>query len=365
MDAELVKYHKAEGDVTSLAKLAGEASRKYAAAELEAQRADAEVQLAQAQRDQKPAADQEALQKKIQELESKQEQATAEVGNGSEQYEPLGPQYPATSSGRRLAFARWVTDRQNPLAARVLVNHVWMRHFEKPLVERTFDFGLRSPQPRHSELLDWLAVQWMDEGWSLKKLHKTIVMSGVYRLSSSPAGATAETLLKDPDNTTYWRSNVRRMDAEAVRDSVLALGLSLDETMGGAPIDHNQGQTVLRRSLYFRQDKERQMTFLSLFDGAKVNECYERKATVVPQQALAMFNSQLVAEQARKIAERYADQESEELVDSLFRHMLCREASAEERAECVQFLREFEGNAEARHQLTLVLLNHNDFVTIR
>ena len=365
IDAELVRYGKAEGDLTSLASLAGESSRKHALAQLVAQWAEAQYQLAQAKRDHKPASDLESLQKKIQDLETQRDEAVAQVGNGSEQYQPLGPQYPKTSSGRRLAFARWVTDRQNPLTARVLVNHVWMRHFEQPLVERTFDFGLRSPQPQHAELLDWLAVQWMDQGWSLKQLHKTIVMSGAYRLSSSPAEANAETLRKDPDNAAYWRAHVRRMDAEAVRDSVLALGQSLDEAMGGAPIDHGQGQTVLRRSLYFRQDKERQMTFLSLFDGAKVNECYERKATVVPQQALALFNSQLVADQAKKIADRYAGEEPESFVNLLFRHMLCREATLEERRECVQFLSEFGGSAESRHQLTLVLLNHNDFITIR
>ncbi len=365
IDAELVKYERAEGDREFLAQTAGEASRKHIVAQFAAQWAEAQEQLAQARRDQKPASDREALQKKIEDLATKRDQAATEVDNGSENYEPLGPQYPKTSSGRRLAFARWVTDRHNPLTARVLVNHVWMRHFERPLVERTFDFGLRSPKPQHAELLDWLALQWMDQGWSLKQLHKVIVMSGAYRLNSSPLGANAETLRNDPDNTAYWRSHVRRMDAEAVRDSVLALGESLDETLGGAPISHDQGQTVLRRSLYFRQDKERQMTFLSLFDGAKVNECYERKATVVPQQALAMFNSQLVADQARKIADRYAEQNPEAFVNALFRHVLCRGASQKEQDECVQFLNEFEGSAEARYQLTLVLLNHNDFVTIR
>ena len=89
------------------------------------------------------------------------------------------------------------------------------------------------------------------------------------------------------------------MEAEVVRDSVLCLGNSLDLSMGGPPVDHTQGQTVLRRSLYFRQDKERQMTFLSLFDGAKVNECYRRQPTVAPQQALAMYNSKLAASQAQ------------------------------------------------------------------
>lgn len=196
-------------------------------------------------------------------------------------------------------------------------------------------------------------------------LHKRIVMSGVYRLSSSASDASAANRTVDPDNLTLWRMNARRMEAEVVRDSVLSLGNSLDLTMGGPPIEHTQGQTVLRRSLYFRQDKERQMTFLSLFDGAKVNECYERKSTVAPQQALAMFNSRIASGQARKIAETHASKSGAELVAALFNHVLCREPTTQEQAECLKFLTEFQGGAEARHQLALVLLNHNDFVTIR
>ena len=107
------------------------------------------------------------------------------------------------------------------------------------------------------------------------------------------------------------------------------------------------------------------MTFLSLFDGAKVNECYERKSTVAPQQALAMFNSQIASRQARKIAETHSSKSGAELVAALFNHVLCREPAKEEQAECLKFLAEFQDGSAARHQLVLVLLNHNDFVTIR
>ena len=313
----------------------------------------------------KAAGELQAAEKQLAELGNKRKTAQAQLENGSAEYAALGPQHPQTSSGRRLAFARWITDRKNPLAARVLVNHVWLRHFDAPLVERTFDFGLRSQKPRHAQLLDWLAVQLMQDGWSLKKLHKRILMSGIYRRSSSSAEASAATRAADPDNQTLWHMNARRMEAEVVRDSVLALSGSLDLTTGGAPIEHTQGQTVLRRSLYFRQDKERQMTFLSLFDGAKVNECYERKATVAPQQALAMFNSKIAAEQAQKIAAIYAAKTGGTLVQALFAHILCREPTPQEQTECTQFLAGFQGSATARQQLALVLLNHNDFVTIR
>ena len=371
---EAVKFGLAVGDAGTLAVAAGRASRQHAVDQLSEQVAQAQLKIQQARQKQEtsPAADRAKATSELQvaaeqlvDLQEKLATTKGQLDNGSSEYAALGPQYPKTSSGRRLGFARWITDRNNPLAARVLINHVWLRHFDTPLLERTFDFGLRSEKPRHAALLDWLAVQFMEEGWSLKKLHKQIIMSGVYRLSSSSNAASTATRAADPDNHTLWRMNPRRMEAEVARDSVLSLGGSLDLAMGGPPIDHMQGQTVLRRSLYFRQDKERQMTFLSLFDGAKVNECYQRKATVAPQQALAMFNSQIAAGQAQKIAESHRTLNGTEFVQVLFEHILGREAAPQEQVECTQFLAEFKGSAEARRQLALVLLNHNDFVTIR
>lgn len=372
--ADTVKFGLAEGDHDALAVIAGRASRQHAVDQFSEQLAQARLKTVQARQKQeistaavraKATSELQAAEKQIADVQQKLTAAKEQLDSGSKQYAAIGPQYPKTSSGRRLAFARWVTDRNNPLAARVLVNHVWLRHFDTPLLERAFDFGLRSEKPRHAALLDWLAVQFMEDGWSLKKLHKRIIMSGVYRLSSSSSGASDTTLAADPDNHTLWRMNARRMEAEVVRDSVLSLGGSLDLTPGGPPIEHTQGQQVLRRSLYFRQNKEQQMTFLSLFDGAKVNECYQRKSTVAPQQALAMFNSHIAAEQAQNISEIYSALNGSELVNAMFEHVLCREPDAEEQAECTQFLTEFNGSEEARRQLALVLLNHNDFVTIR
>lgn len=366
---ELVKHGLSEGDFDTLAVVAGRASRQLAVDKIEEQIAQNRLKIQQGQ--QRPPIDAKAkkaledVEKQLAAQLKQLEAAKGQLENGSSDYPPLGPTYPQTSSGRRLAFARWITDRKNPFAARVAVNHVWLRHFGTPLVERIFDFGLRSDRPRHAALLDWLAVRFMEENWSLKTLHKQIVMSGVYRLSSSSTEASDATLAVDPDNHSLWRMNVRRMEAEVVRDSVLHLGGSLDVTMSGPPVEHNQGQTVLRRSLYFRQDKERQMTFLSLFDGAKVNECYERKPTVSPQQALAMFNSPIASKQAQKLTEAHASLKSGDYVGTLFRHVLCREPSRRETAECTQFLAGFDDSTNARHQLALVVLNHNDFVTIR
>ena len=371
---ETVKFGLAEGNADTLAAAAGRAIRQHAVDQLSEQVAQTQLKIEQVGQKQETAAkatraktagELQAAEKQLAGLQKKLVTAKGQLDNGSIQYAALGPQYPRTSSGRRLAFARWITDRKNPLAARVLVNHVWLRHFGAPLLERTFDFGLRSEKPRHAALLDWLAVRFMENGWSLKALHKQIVMSGVYRLNSSSSEASTATRAADPDNQTLWRMNTRRMEAEVVRDSVLSVGGSLDLAMGGPPIEHTLGQTVLRRSLYFRQDKERQMTFLSLFDGAKVNECYQRKATIAPQQALAMFNSQMAARQARKIAESHRTLTGSEFVKALFEHVLGREPAPKEQVECTQFLAEFKGSAKARRQLALVLLNHNDFVTIR
>ena len=372
--AELVRYELAGGDLAALQRAAGSTHRELSLQLLNEQLAKAQLEAAEARvrKASGPAAetasreqDLQAALRKLADLQPKRDAAAAAVAEETSDYPALGPQYPKSSSGRRLAFARWMTSHQNPLTARVLVNHVWMRHFGKPLVERTFDFGLRSEKPQHAQLLDWLAVTFMQDGWSLKQLHRRILTAGVYRLSSSPAAAAPATLTADPDNQTLWRMNTRRMEAEVVRDSVLALGGSLDLTSGGPPVEHTQGQSVLRRSLYFRQDKERQMTFLSLFDGAKVNECYERQATVAPQQALALFNSPIAASQAERISATYAQLEPPEFINALFNHVLCRKPGENELTECLSFLSEFSDSGQVRSQLALVLLNHNDFVSIR
>ncbi|MCA9116659.1 MAG: DUF1549 domain-containing protein, partial [Planctomycetaceae bacterium] len=245
--AEAVKYELEQGDFAALALVASRADREAAVKTLQHQLAAS--QLAVAEADARPATDTKAKQaaaaarKNIETQEKQLQEAEAKLAEESSAYSSLGPQFPRTSTGRRLAFARWITDRQNPLAARVLVNHVWLRHFDAPLVERMFDFGLRSDRPQHADLLDWLAVQFMEDGWSMKQLHRRIALSGAYRLSSSSATATPATLEADPDNHTLWRMNARRMEAEAVRDSVLHLGGSLDPTAGGPPVEYTQGQS--------------------------------------------------------------------------------------------------------------------------
>ncbi|MCA9164637.1 MAG: DUF1553 domain-containing protein, partial [Planctomycetales bacterium] len=144
--------------------------------------------------------------------------------------------FPTTSTGRRTALANWIAAESNPLTARVAVNHIWSRHFGRPLVATVFDFGRKGNPPSHPELLDWLAVELVENGWSMKHLHRLIVLSNAYRMSSSQAGVSSATLQADPDNRFYWRMNPVRMEAQAVRDSLLHLAGDLDLTMGGPSI---------------------------------------------------------------------------------------------------------------------------------
>src|SRR5262249_11008720 len=146
--------------------------------------------------------------------------------------------YPTQSTGRRLAFARWIADADNPLTARVAMNHMWLRHFGQPIVPRVFDFGKAGAAPTHPALLDWLDAECMDRGWSMKAMHKLMVTSSAYRIASTP---DSEAAAIDPDNKYYWRMPSRRIEAEVIRDTIFALAGKLDLTMGGPDLDHARG----------------------------------------------------------------------------------------------------------------------------
>ena len=270
--------------------------------------------------------------------------------------------YPGTSTGRRLAFAKWITDPRHPLTARVLVNHVWLRHFGTPLVADMDDFGRRSTAPLHQDILDTLAVDFMNHGWSLKHLHRTLVLSDLYRRSSSNAHADATTLANDPDNAHYWRMNPRRLESQAVRDSLLHLAGKLDLTLGGPSIDPTKSETSPRRSLYFVQNADTEQRFLATFDNANVLECYRRNDSIVPQQALALTNSQLSHDCAEAMATKLQSLPDDEFIDQAFLAVLGRAPNeAEQQASRTGFVR-----LQRHHRLFLqTLLNHNDFVTLR
>ena len=302
-------------------------------------------------------------------------------------YTPLVKMDPATSTGRRLALAKWIADGKNPLTARVAVNHIWMRHFGTPLVASVANFGLAGKKPTHPDLLDWLAVEFVESGWSMKHLHRLLVTSRAYRLTSRLPDQPV-----DPENRLYGRMNPRRMEAEVVRDSLLAVAGRLDPTMSGPILDEKLGQTSRRRSVYFRFNTEYKMQFLDQFDAASPTECFERRESVIPQQALALHNSVLALNVSRDLATQVAARTTDPtaFVIAAFEHVLCRPPTADERMRCESFLRDqaalyqkpdkltpfpagpagvtppsTDPAQRAREDLVQVLVNHNDFVTIR
>ena len=291
--------------------------------------------------------------------------------------------FPPRSTGRRRALAEWITDGRNPLTARVAVNHLWARHLGTPLVATVFDFGRKGSPPSHPDLLDWLAAELIESGWSMKHLHRLITQSATYRLSSS-AGAEADcALAKDTDNTQLWRRTPSRLESQVVRDSILALAGSLDSTMGGAPVPASAQAESTRRSLYFFHSNNERNLFLTTFDEAPVKECYRREQSIVPQQALALTNSRLVLDSARLIAERLTcrlaacgdSADDRAFVRLAFLVLLAAEPSDAEAAAVCRALDEWrsrpdaaqagDATARARANLIWVLLNHNDFVTLR
>jgi hypothetical protein len=333
------------------------------------------------------------IEKKLTEARKAHETAQAALGKSDETYTRFGAVYANTSTGRRAALARWIASKNNPLTARVAVNQIWMRHLGAPLVASVFDFGLNGKAPSHPALLDWLAVELMDQDWRMKPIHRLIVTSTAYRMASTADVAANHKL--DAENVYLWRANPRRMEAEVVRDSTLAVAGSLDVTQFGPELAQNTGMTVPRRSIYFRSSKEKKMTFLDLFDRANVTDCYRRSETVVPQQALAMINSPLSLAQARKltallIASPNANADSKVFVAAAFERILCRTPTEAEQTKCLEFLEaqaqrfadptklaaftsgedaevkpSADPNIRARENLVHVLLNHNDFLTVR
>ncbi|MEX0713016.1 MAG: DUF1549 and DUF1553 domain-containing protein [Pirellulales bacterium] len=387
-------------NAAELARAAAKAERETAFIKAEADVLEAEQKLAQAKSAAKPddqatAKAVEAAEKALAEARQKRDAADTARAETTESYSPLGPVHPAASTGRRSALARWIVDRRNPLTARVAVNHIWLRHFGRPLVRTVFDFGQNGQGPSHPALLDWLAAEFMEPSdpaahpWSMKYLHRLIVTSATYRMASTPL---PESLAIDPDNRWLWRMPSRRMEAEVVRDAVLYVTGQIDLAMGGADIDYELGLSVKRRSIYFRHAQEKQMEFLKMFDCAAVTECYERKESIIPQQALALANSELTLVQARLLARRLHGecQDAPAFITAAFEQVLSRAPTAEEHRTCLAFLDEqprllasagerlvtagdkpdeqkpsSDPALRARENLVHVLLNHNDFVTIR
>jgi len=320
------------------------------------------------------------------------------------------------TSGRRLALARWLTQPDHPLTARVFVNRVWHHHFGRGIVETVGNFGHSGSQPSHPELLDWLAVDFIEHGWSIKRLHRQIMLSTAYMQSSrrtSTVGSsgfsrssetessqvrlkaelqTAE-LQTDPENRLLWRMNLRRLEAEIVRDSILALSGSLDRTAAGPPVEITNPADGLseakpsptptspnRRSVYLFARRVYPLKFLEIFDAPimPVN-CTQRANSATVLQSLAVLNSEFLCSQADKLAARITEtvgSEIEPFVKLGFQMAFSRMPTESELATGVTFLTEQEqvyvsaGNlAEKSRQLALadfchMLLSSNEFLYV-
>ncbi len=294
--------------------------------------------------------------------------ASKALAGDSTRYTPVGTVYPATSTGRRKALALWMTARDNPLTARVAVNHVWNWHFGRPLVETVADFGRNGHRPSHPELLDWLACELRDSGWSLKHLHRLILTSSTYRMHSA-MGTSTSSHAADPDNRWLWRFPKRRVEAEVVRDSLLFVAGELDLRPGGPPVENRLEPTFRRRSLYFSVYPEDGGTarFLELFDAPDPCDCYRRARSVVPQQALALTNSALIHDLSARLAQRLGAGSDGEVVERAFLRVLSRRPTGRERSLCTAFLARHSGPAKGRavEGLVRALFNHEEFLSLR
>lgn len=266
----------------------------------------------------------------------------------------------------RLELAEKIVSPDNPLTARVWVNRIWLHHFGEPLVENPSDFGLRTKQPIHLKLLDFLAGYLIESGWKTKKLHKLIMNSKVYQRSSKLTDAPdiAEKLAKqiemDPGNRYFWKGNRRRMDLEQMRDSMLFVSKSLDERMFGRPTPITD-QNNHRRTIYAFVERQNLPAIVQTFDFASADSSVaKRVTTTVPQQALFAMNSEFVHSRAKELATT-ADQElnASRKVAQLYLAVLGHQPSPEELKIATEFLK-----TNQTVELAHVLLMTNEFTFI-
>jgi hypothetical protein len=311
------------------------------------------------------------------------------------------------TSGRRLTLADWIVSTENPLTARVLANRVWQGHFGKGLVATPNDFGLAGARPTHPELLDWLAAELIRNGWSVKKLHRLVVTSAAYRQASSLPVSRQETPLlaladtgfhsygsKNPEqvdsaNLLLWRQNLRRLSAEQLRDSLLAVSGGLREKSGGPPVwpklppevlqanpaflDDNETKTKgwypspppeqNARSVYLVQKRTVRIPFMETFDMPENStSCPARRDSTVAPQALSLLNGALATESAKTFAQRVQRESGNEAhaqVERAFVLAFQRKPDPKESAACIELLQ-----TRSLVELCRALLNVNEFVYV-
>jgi len=281
---------------------------------------------------------------------------------------PSFPQLPQ-STGRRTALAEWIGRADNPLTTRVIVNRIWQEHFGQGIVSTANDFGHLGQLPTHPALLDWLTVTFIEDGWSIKRLHKRILMSETWQQSAYHPQA-AEYQEKDPAESLLWRSRVRRLKAEQIRDAMLAISGELQSKVGGSSVDAK----TPRRSLYVKSFRNTPDTFLAAFDVANgLKSVAERNSTTTPTQSLMMINGDYALGRAQKLAEQLAKNKfttPDEMLRHAFRLAWGRFPADSELSSAHQFI----AAATAEDQWTFdrdrlvdfchVLLNSNEFLYV-
>ncbi|MFN0166512.1 MAG: PSD1 and planctomycete cytochrome C domain-containing protein [Bryobacteraceae bacterium] len=286
------------------------------------------------------------------------------------------------TSGRRRALAEWLGSRDNPLTARVIVNRIWHHHFGRGIVPTLDNFGRNGEPPTHPELLDWLAVEFMNQGWSLKQAHRLIMTSKAYQMASRGGPESAANLEKDPDNTLLWRYRPQRLDAEVVRDQMLAVAGALQKDIGGPPVfpplppevleqmkygiwkRDTDGPNVWRRSLYVYRKRGLPFPFFEVFDLPDQNStCGRRNVSTVPTQALTLLNNDFVLKHSSLLALRVLEAEPadrDRQIDLAYHLALARSPLEAERATAREFLKARSFDAFAH-----VLFNLNEFLYMR
>jgi hypothetical protein len=263
---------------------------------------------------------------------------------------------PEGATRDRLAFARWLVSPENPLTSRVTVNRQWAAFFGRGLVKTTEDFGYQGEMPTHPELLDWLAVEFVKQGWSLKKLHRLIVTSATYRQSS---GVTPALLASDRDNRLLSRFPRTRLDAEIIRDAALVASGLLTDKLGGPSVYPPQpdgvteaaygggswtattGPDRYRRSLYTFSKRTAPFALYNTFDGPTGEACIARRdMSNTPLQALTLLNDIVFNEAAQALGKQIAGRKADdgEKLDEAFRRIVCRSPSNDERTTLLRFL---------------------------
>jgi mono/diheme cytochrome c family protein len=290
------------------------------------------------------------------------------------------PRPDGRTSGRRLALAEWIASRDNPLTARVMVNRIWQHHFGQGLVRTASDFGRNGSGTLHQDLLDWLAWQFVERGWSVKEMHRLLMTSEAYQMAS--AHEDAGNRAADPENRLLWQYRPQRLEAEALRDAIMTVSGGIDLTVGGPPVfphvpqelleasrngyweNQADGPEVWRRSVYVYRRRSLGFPFFDTFDLPDQNQtAAARNVSTVATQALTLMNNEFVLNQARLFAERLeraAPGDVDRQIDLAYRIALTRPPAPDE-AEIARGL----VSSQSLVDLTHVMLNLNEFLYLR